>query len=61
MLSLVVDAHGNPTDIYVVRSLGMGLDENAIEKTRTWKFTPGARNGVPVPVRVILEVSFRLF
>lgn len=61
MLSLVVDAHGNPTHIQVVRSLGMGLDENAIEKTRAWKFTPGTRNGVPVPVRVVLEVTFRLF
>ncbi|MHB8652402.1 MAG: energy transducer TonB [Terriglobia bacterium] len=61
MLSLVVDAHGNPTDIHVVRSLGMGLDESAIEKTRTWRFTPGTRNGVPVTVRVVLEVTFRLF
>ena len=61
MLSLVVDAHGNPTDIHVVKSLGMGLDESAMEKTRTWKFTPGTRNGVPVPVLMVLEVTFRLF
>jgi TonB family protein len=61
MLSLVVDIHGNPTDIHVVRSLGLGLDENAMEKARTWRFTPGTRNGVPVPVRVVLEVTFRLF
>ncbi|HLY60566.1 MAG TPA: energy transducer TonB [Terriglobia bacterium] len=61
ILSLVVDAHGNPTHIQVVRFLGMGLDENAVEKTRMWRFTPGTRNGVPVPVRVTLEVTFRLF
>lgn len=61
MLSLVVDAHGNPTNIRVVRSLGMGLDENAIEQTRMWRFIPGTRNGLPVPVRVVLEVTFRLF
>lgn len=60
-LSLVVDAHGNPTDIRVVRPLGMGLDENAIETARTWRFTPGTQNRVPVPVRVVLEVTFRLF
>ena len=61
VLSLVVDAQGNPTDIQVVRALGMGLDEKAVEKVRTWKFVPGKRNGVPVPVRVLLEVTFRLF
>jgi len=27
----------------------------------TWKFKPGTRQGVPVPVRVMVEVSFRLF
>ncbi|MHB8655975.1 MAG: energy transducer TonB [Terriglobia bacterium] len=61
VLSLVVDAQGNPTDIQVVRALGMGLDEKAVEKVRTWKFVPGKRNGTPVPVRVLLEVTFRLF
>ena len=61
VLSLVVDALGNPTDIHVVKPLGMGLDEKAVEKVRTWKFVPGKRNGVPVPVRVLLEVTFRLF
>ncbi len=61
VLSLVVDAQGNPTEIHVVKPLGMGLDEKAIEKVRTWKFIPGKRNGVPVPVRVLLEVTFRLF
>jgi TonB family protein len=60
-LSLVVDAHGSPTHIQVIRSLGMGLDENAVEMVRTWKFKPGTRNGVPVPVRMVLEVTFRLF
>lgn len=60
VLSLVVDAQGNPKDIQVVRPLGMGLDEKALEKVRTWKFAPGMRNGVAVPVRVLLEVTFRL-
>jgi periplasmic protein TonB len=61
VLSLVVDAQGNPSDIHVVKPLGMGLDEKAVEKVRTWKFIPGKRNGVPVPVRVLLDVTFRLF
>jgi TonB family protein len=33
----------------------------AIETVKTWKFKPATRNGVPVPVRVVVEVTFRLF
>jgi protein TonB len=38
-----------------------GLDENAIETLRTWKFKPAMKKGKPVPVKVVVEVSFRLF
>ena len=61
VLWIVVDAQGNVTDCRVVRPLGLGLDEKALETVRTWKFKPAMRNMVPVPVRVIVEVSFRLF
>jgi TonB family protein len=61
VLWIVVDAQGNVSDCRVVRPLGLGLDEKATETVRTWKFKPALRNGVPVPVRVIVEVSFRLF
>ena len=56
-----MDAQGNVTDCRVVRPLGLGLDEKAMETVRTWKFKPALRNGTPVPVRVMVEVSFRLF
>jgi len=39
----------------------MGLDEKAVEAIRTWKFLPAKRNGIPVAVRVLVEVFFRLF
>lgn len=61
ILSLVVDEQGRPRDIRVARSLGMGLDEKAIEAVRTWKFVPGSKDGIPVAVRVNVEVSFRLY
>ena len=61
VLMIVVDAKGDVTDCKVVRPLGLGLDEKATEKVRTWKFKPALRNMLPVPVRVIVEVSFRLF
>ena len=61
VLWIVVDAQGNVTDARVVRPLGLGLDEKALETVKTWKFKPALRNGVPVAVRVGVEVSFRLF
>jgi protein TonB len=59
-LWIVVDAHGNVTDCRVVKPLGLGLDEKAEERVRTWRFMPAKQNGVPVPVRVLVDVQFRL-
>jgi TonB family protein len=60
VLQIVVDATGQVTDVRVIRPLGLGLDEKAVETVRTWKFKPALRNGVPVPVHVMVVVSFRL-
>jgi TonB family protein len=62
VLWIVVDAQGNVTDAREVsKPLGDGLDEKAIENVKAWKFKPATRNGVPVLVRVMVEVTFRLF
>lgn len=61
ILSIVVDAQGTVSDIAVMKPLGVGLDEKAIDAVRAWKFKPAKRNGVPVPVRVRVEIRFRLF
>jgi TonB family protein len=60
LLSLVIDATGTPTQIAVLRPLGMGLDEKAIEAISQWKFTPGQKNGAPVPVFSQVEMNFHL-
>jgi len=61
VLSIVVDAQGGVDDVQIVKPLGLGLDEKAEETVKTWKFKPALRNGLPVPVRVLVEVTFRLF
>jgi|SRR5665213_750429 len=60
MLSIVVDTEGRARDIHVVKSLGMGLDEKAMEAVGKWKFKPGMKGGQPVNVRATIEVNFRL-
>lgn len=60
ILSIVVNADGWAADIKVVRSLGMGLDEKAVEAVRRWRFRPGMYKGVAVRVRALIEVNFRL-
>src|SRR5581483_1746438 len=61
ILSLIVGIDGKAHAIHVARSLGMGLDERAIEAVRQWRFDPAKRDGKPVAVAVDVEVSFRLF
>ena len=61
VLSVIVDATGNVRDLRVARSLGMGLDQKAIDAVRKWRFAPGTKDGHPVAVQVSVEVNFRLY
>jgi periplasmic protein TonB len=60
MLAIIVNTDGKAEDIRVVKSLGMGLDEKAIEAIQKWRFSPGKNKGVPVRVKAQIEVNFRL-
>lgn len=59
MLSVVINPDGKAENIQIVKPLGMGLDEKAIEAVEKWRFKPGMNNGVPVNVRAQIEVNFR--
>jgi len=59
-LTVIVGTDGRAHDIRVSRSLGLGLDEKAIESVKTWKFEPGKKDGVPVAVQISVEVAFHL-
>jgi TonB family protein len=60
ILYVVVDERGNPRDLRVIRSLGLGLDQKAIEAVERWKFRPGKKDGKAVPVQATIEINFRL-
>jgi len=61
VLWLIVDPNGKTRDINVVRSLGMGLDDRAIDAVRSWKFEPARKDGHPVAVQINVTVTFRLY
>jgi len=60
-LGLIVGADGRPSNIRVLSSLGMGLDEKAIEAVKNWKFEPAMKDGHPVRVEIAVEVDFHLY
>lgn len=60
LVSLQVGADGKPGKVEVIRGLGHGLDERAVEAVRQWHFQPGTMAGAPVPVGPLrVAVSFR--
>jgi len=59
-LVAVIDQGGRVADVMLIRPLGMGLDESAVETVRTWKFKPGEFKGNATAVRVVIEVSFHI-
>jgi len=61
LISVIVDVQGNPQNPRVVRALGMGLDEKALEAVRKYKFKPAMRGRTAIPVQLTIEVNFRLY
>jgi TonB family protein len=60
VLFVVVDEKGLPQQLRILRPLGLGLDEKAIEAVKKWRFKPGVKDGKAVAVQATIEVNFRL-
>lgn len=60
LLLCIVDESGRVQQILVVKSLGLGLDKEAIRAVQNWRFRPARRKGKPVPVYMNIEINFRL-
>jgi protein TonB len=61
VLAAIIDANGHPRDIRVARSVGLGLDEKAMEAVKTWRFEPAKKDNQAVAVLVNIEVTFNLY
>ena len=59
LVSLLVDTHGMPQNPRVVRPLGYGLDETAIDAIQNYRFVPAMRQGKPVSIMMSIAVNFR--
>jgi protein TonB len=59
-VTIIVDADGTVRDPHVVKAVGLGLDERALEAVKQWKFKPGMKDGHAVPVYAKIDVTFRL-
>jgi TonB family protein len=60
VLGVVVDVDGRASEIEVARSLDAGLDRNAVEAVRKWRWKPGTKEGKPVRVNATIQVNFKL-
>src|SRR5688572_25450534 len=60
VLEIVVRRDGSVGDLKIVRGLGGGLNERAVQAVRQWRFSPARRQGTPVDVIVEVAVEFKL-
>lgn len=62
LLEAIIRKDGTVAEVKVLRGLGYGLDESAINTVKNrWKFSPATLDGEPVAVRANIEISFRLY
>jgi len=61
VVGLVVDAHGMPKDVHIVRSLKPDFDANAVAVVRQYRFKAALRKGQPVAVRIHIEVNYKRY
>ena len=61
LVYLQIDADGHPQHVRVLRGIGLGLDEKALEAVSHYRFRPAMENGHPVAVEMNVEVNFQIF
>jgi protein TonB len=60
IVQAIIDKEGDVTNVKVLKGLGMGLDQAAVDAIKKWRFGPATLHGKPVEVYYNLTVNFRL-
>lgn len=60
IVQAIIDKEGNVTNVKILKGLGMGLDQAAVDAIKKWRFQPATLHGKPVAVYYNLTVNFRL-
>ena len=61
VMKILINKAGDVVRVKLERALGMGLDQNAMEGVKRWRFEPAIHNGQPVAVEMTIEVAFNLY
>ena len=56
----IIDTRGNVVDVQILRPLGMGCSEAALEAIRSWKYRAATLDGQPVSVYLTITINFVL-
>ena len=60
LVALIVDEHGLPQNVHVVKSIDPGLDEQATFAVSQYRFKPAMKGGTPIPVKATVQVNFKM-
>lgn len=60
LIGLIVDTSGAPREVHIVRPVGMGMDEAAVDAVNQYRFAPATLEGHPVEAAITVQVSFEL-
>jgi len=61
LVALTVGENGRPTDVWVARPLGRGLDEEAAKSVLSYVFKPAKCHDKPIPAFLYIDVSFKVY
>lgn len=61
VLAVAINDSGTVDAVKVVRSVEPGLDQNAVDAVKQWKFTPATKDGEPVAVQIDVTVGFSMY
>lgn len=61
VLWAIVNKQGRIENVRIVRPVGLGLDDQAVNTVQRWKLGPGRREGKPVGVYIRIDMKFDLY